>query len=155
MVVSTNPQVTALDEIISEASELRKKSDGWGNKDHFLYLAMGVAAVIAGVLAGASGAADWPGWVTALAGFSAAVLAGLQTFLTAEERALFHFNKGAEYFGVQMDAVVLKGNTTMAEKTRQAQLSQLAGRLSEIKRRPFKAEVSPARMEARERAKTS
>jgi hypothetical protein len=137
---ANNPtaMTAALDEIIREARADAEAALKWGSADHNLHLAVGVFAVVAGGLAGLSGLAEFQGAFTAVAGFAAAILAGVQTLAQAEERSRFNYKNGADFKGLVLDGLILQDRDEPAPS--QEELRDLAGRLTAIRGRVFGSE---------------
>jgi hypothetical protein len=126
--------VSALDELIREAQQDRKDARTWGNNNYTWHHVLGIIGVLAGVVATVSAATDWVLIVTAVAAALAAIVAALQTFWSAEEKARFHYAKHAEF-----GAVVLTANK-LKERSRgpsDAEYQSLVDQLTAIRARPF------------------
>jgi hypothetical protein len=93
-----------LADILKASENEREKSLSawrWQLRGHYVF---GVAAVVAGAVAGFAALAKSAPAVTATAGFAAAVAAGLQSFLKAEEKARYHRRQAGEYAAVARSA---------------------------------------------------
>jgi len=134
-----------LSTIRREAQEDAGKSARWGQINHISYMVFGILAIIAGVLAGISGGASWPSWLTAVAGFAAALLAGLQTFLNAEDKARYHWKKAADLRALDRRAEILASQDNPSAVA----VQELSDRLEEIQGRPFAADQAASRAQVR------
>jgi hypothetical protein len=94
--------------------------------------AVGISAVIAGVVAGIAGLAENVPLLTGIAGFGASALAGIGTKLDAERLARFHFSQAADYGEVARLFETLA--TATVEPTRD-ELDALVSRMAQIQGR--------------------
>ena len=115
-----------------EARKERAEAVKYGKRHRQVHFGVGIAAVIAGVVAGATGIAAHVPAITGIAGFSASALAGIGTKLDAERLARFHFGQAADYGEVARLFETLA--TATAEPTRD-DLDALASRLAQVQGR--------------------
>jgi hypothetical protein len=119
----------------SYGAEARERGDhavGLGKRHRFVHFAVGIVAVIAGVVAGITGLAESNSLVTGIAGFTASALAGTATRLDAERLARFHFAQAADYGAIGRLFETLA--TAPAEPTRN-ELDDLIGGFARIQGR--------------------
>jgi hypothetical protein len=136
-----NDQISELlAEIRRDTLDDARKADSWAERNHWSHIVFGIAAVIAGTVAGVSGAASWPAWLTAIAGFGAALLAGLQTFLKAEEKAQFHWRRAADLKAIARDAGIMAAES----ETTTADVRELSRRYEDVQGRQFGPSERPA-----------
>ncbi len=127
-----------------EAREERAEAVKYGQRHRKAHFGVGISAVVAGVIAGATGiAADAP-TITGIAGFGASALAGIGSKLDAERLARFHFGQAADYGEVARLFETLA--TATAEPTRD-ELDALVSRLARVQGRglddaPFTSKLS-------------
>jgi hypothetical protein len=135
-------RVSALDEFAREAQELSAFAQKMGDRNHGAHYFVGLAAVLAGVTAAGLGFGEADRIITGIGGVIAAVLAGVQTLFTFEAKARYHYAKVADYSGVRRWCTRLNDGY---EPPSQAELRQIADRLTEIQSRPFQgtAEATP------------
>ncbi len=126
----------ALDQYIEEARGLSEAAQSNGDRNHGAHFAVGVGAILAGVAAAGLGFADAPRVVTGLGGVLAAVLAGVQTLFTFEDKARYHYAKVAEYAGIRRHCIALKERS---ERPTYDELAAIGQRLTAIQARAFHA----------------
>jgi len=115
-----------------EAREQRAEAVKYGQRHRKAHFAVGISAVIAGVIAGIAGLAEDAPLLTGIAGFGASALAGIGTKLDAERLARFHFSQAADYGQVARLFETLATGT--AEPTRD-ELDRLVSRFAQVQGR--------------------
>lgn len=126
--------MSILGEIESEAREFAAQSQSWGNRNHASHDVLGVLAIVAGLLAGSSGFAEWSPAITGAAGFGAALLAGLQSFLRSEDKARYHWDIAADLSDIALEARQFAGREAPPSED---EVTMLRQRLLDVRRRRF------------------
>jgi hypothetical protein len=120
--------------MITQAEVGRENSRKWGNRQNRYNGVLTAGAVIAGLLAGISGTANWQHYFTGACGFLAAAFAGLQAAMKPRELAVFHYVNRADFGEAVNLGRILRDRGAPASE---AELAELATRIAAIEGRRF------------------
>jgi hypothetical protein len=122
--------------VIQHTESDRREAHRWARTNQVLYYVLGIAGIVAGLVAGSSAIADRAVAVTAIAGFLAAGLAAIQTFVDPKRKADAYWRK---VFDLRDLLVREQTAAQHAQEPTDEMVDGFAAELAAISKRPLMA----------------